>query len=135
MTLPVTAALAISMATLLLLLAIDTVRNRFRTRIPHGTGDDARLTMASRAHGNLAEHAPIVIILVALLELSNASHVGLMAVSGLFILGRLAHIWGLYHPRESGPPPARAFGVVTTWIVIAALIAWTLVMLFGNLAN
>ncbi len=133
MTLPVTAALAIAMAGLLLLLAIDTVRCRFRLRVPHGTGDDARLTSASRAHGNLAEHAPIVIILVGLLELSRANHMALMAVAGLFILGRLAHIHGLYNPKENGPPLGRSLGVIVTWLVLAALIGWTLMMLIGNL--
>lgn len=133
MTLPVTAALAISMATLILLLAIDTVRQRFRTRIPHGTGDDPRLTYASRAHGNLAEHAPIVVILVGLLEMSQADHMGLMIVSGVFILARLLHIHGLYNPKEGGPPLTRAIGVIATWLVFLVLIAWTFVRLTGHL--
>lgn len=129
MTLPVTAALAVSMAFLLLLLAIDTVRNRFRLRVPHGTTDDQKLTSASRAHGNLAEHAPIVVIMVGLLELSRADHMGLMILSGLFILGRLAHIHGLYNPKPDGPPPGRVLGVILTWLVMLALIAWSLWML------
>lgn len=135
MTLPVTAALAIAMATLLLLLAIDTVRHRVRTRSAHGLADDARLTSASRAHGNLAEHAPIVIILVALLELSQANHMALMVVSGVFILARLLHIHGLYNPKEGGPPLTRSLGVILTWLVILGLIGWILLMLFQNLSN
>ena len=135
MTLPVTAALTVAMATLLLLLAIDTVRSRFRTRIPHGTGEDLKLTAASRSHGNLAEHAPIVILLVALLEMSQAHHIGLMAVSGAFILARLLHIWGLYsqRPEMNGPPWQRAVGVILTWIVLAVLIGWTLALLSTHL--
>jgi uncharacterized protein len=134
MTLPVTAALAAAMGALLLLLAIDTVRQRFRTSTAHGLGDDQRLTSASRSHGNLAEHAPIVIILVALLELSQANHMGLMIVSGVFILARLFHIHGLYNPKEGGGPPlSRALGVILTWIVLAALIGWTLWLLKGHL--
>lgn len=135
MTLPVTAALAIAMATLLLLLAIDTVRHRVRTRSAHGLADDARLTSASRAHGNLAEHAPLVVILVALLELSQANHMGLMVISGVFILARLFHIHGLYNPKEGGPPLTRSLGVTLTWLVLLALIAWVLVMLTGNLSD
>ncbi|MFN2258456.1 MAG: MAPEG family protein [Parasphingopyxis sp.] len=135
MTLPVTAALAISMATLLLLLAIDTVRHRVRIRIPHGTAEDAKLTSASRAHGNLAEHAPLAVILVALLEMSQANHIGLIVVSGAFILGRLLHIHGLYNPKEGGPPLSRSLGVILTWLVLLALIVWTLVLLTGNLAD
>ncbi len=133
MTLPVTAALAAAMGALLLLLAIDTVRQRFRTSTAHGFGDDQRLTSASRSHGNLAEHAPMVIILVALLEMSQANHMGLMIVSGVFILARLLHIHGLYNPKEGSPPLTRALGVILTWIVLAALIGWTLWLLKSHL--
>ena len=112
--------------------AIGEILARF---IPHGSGDDVRLTSASRSHGNLAEHAPIVIILVALLEMSQADHLGLMIVSGVFILARLLHIHGLYYPKKDGPPLTRALGVTITWLVILALIVWTLVLLSGNLAS
>lgn len=133
MTLPVTAALAAAMGALLLLLAIDTVRQRFRTSTAHGLGEDQRLTSACRSHGNLAEHAPIVIILVGLLELSQANHMGLMIVSGAFIIGRILHIHGLYNPKEGGPPLTRALGVIVTWIVLAALIGWTLWLLKSHI--
>lgn len=133
MTLPVTAALAAAMGALLLLLAIDTVRQRFRTSTAHGFGEDQRLTSACRSHGNLAEHAPIVIILVGLLELSQANHMGLMIVSGAFIIGRILHIHGLYNPKEGGPPLTRALGVIVTWIVLAALIGWTLWLLKSHI--
>jgi uncharacterized membrane protein YecN with MAPEG domain len=134
MTLPVTAALAAAMGALLLLLAIDTVRQRFRTTTAHGFGDDQRLTSACRSHGNLAEHAPMVIILVALLEMSHASHMGLMIASGVFILARLLHVHGLYNPKEGGPPLTRVLGVILTWVVLAALIGWTLWLLSSHLS-
>jgi uncharacterized membrane protein YecN with MAPEG domain len=125
--------LAAAMGALLLLLAIDTVRQRFRTMTAHGLGEDQRLTSASRSHGNLAEHAPIVIILVGLLELSQANHMGLMIVSGVFILARVLHIHGLYNPKEGGPPLTRVLGVSLTWTVRAVLIGWTLWLLKSHL--
>jgi len=134
MTLPVTAALTAAMGALLLLLAIDTVRQRFRTTTAHGLNDDQRLTSTSRSHGNLAEHAPMVIILVALLEMSQANHMGLMVVSGVFIVARVLHIHGLYNPKEGGPPITRVLGVLLTWIVLAVLIGWTLWLLSSHLA-
>lgn len=133
MSLPVTAAVAAAMALLMLLLAIDTVRHRVRLRAAHGLADDARLTSASRAHGNLAEHAPIVIILIGLLELDGAHHWGLVTLAGLFILARVLHIHGLYNPREGGPPLARSLGVILTWLVMLALIGWTGWLLTGNI--
>ncbi|NNC73243.1 MAG: MAPEG family protein [Sphingomonadaceae bacterium] len=135
MALPVTAAMAAALAALLLLLAIDTVRNRIRAKTPFGTGDDEKLTRASRAHANLAEHAPLAVILVGLLEYSNANHMGLMVLAGVFLLARLLHAIGLYMdpPGEGKPPLPRFLGVVLTWLVLAALIGWTLWMLTGNL--
>lgn len=133
MTLPVTAALAAAMGALLLLLAMDTVRQRLRTTSAHGLGDDQRLTSASRSHGNLAEHAPMVIILVALLEMSRADHMGLLIISGVFILARLMHVHGLYNPKEGGPPLTRVLSVILTWIVLIVLIGWTLWLLSSHL--
>ena len=136
MTLPITAALAAAVAALLLLLAIDTVRSRVRARIAFGTGDDARLTSASRAHGNLAEHAPIVIILVGLLELARANHMALLAIAGVFLVARVLHVIGLYMKSpETGTPWPRALGVILTWLVIVALGGWTFVLLLGNLSG
>ena len=71
MTLPVTAFVAAVCALLLLATAIDTVRQRLRLKAAFGDHGDAKLISASRAHGNLAEYAPIVIILLGLLETAS----------------------------------------------------------------
>ena len=73
---------------------------------------------------------------VGLLELTQASHYGLMIVSGVFIIGRLLHALGLYMqpPTNGGPPWPRSVGVILSWLVILALVVWTLWMLVtGNL--
>lgn len=129
MTLPVTAFVAAICAIMLLITAIDTVRQRMRVKAPFGDNADQKLISASRSHGNLAEHAPIVILLMAFLEMSRAHHVGLMAVGALFLAGRIAHIFGLYAPMNTKPPLARSVGVIVTWFTLAALSGWTLWML------
>ncbi|MBS0254502.1 MAG: MAPEG family protein [Proteobacteria bacterium] len=129
MTLPITAATAALCALLLLGTAFDTVRQRFRLMLPHGDGGDARLLSATRAHGNLAEHAPVVLILLGLLEQSGADPFALRLVAGGFALGRVAHVWGLYHPRPKGPPPARSAGVLLTWLTLLVLAGWTVARL------
>lgn len=129
MTLPVTAFVAAICAIMLLITAIDTVRQRMRAKAPFGDNADQKLISASRSHGNLAEHAPIVILLMAFLEMSRAHHVGLMAVGALFLAGRIAHIFGLYAPINTKPPLARSVGVIVTWFTLAALSGWTLWML------
>ena len=130
MPLPITAFVAAVCAIMLLITAIDTVRQRLRGKIAFGDGGDAKLISASRAHGNLAEHAPIVILLIAMLELARANHLSLMAIGALFLIGRAAHIVGLYTPSEPGKAPVpRQIGVVTTWLTLAVLSGWTLFLL------
>ena len=133
MTLPVTAFVAAICAIMLLITAIDTVRQRLRLKSAFGDAGDAKLISASRSHGNLAEHAPIVILLLGVLELSNAHHITLMTVGALFLLGRVAHIIGLYTPSDPGKAPlGRQIGVISTWITLAFLSGWTLFMLAMN---
>ncbi|ALJ12813.1 MAPEG family protein [Sphingopyxis macrogoltabida] len=130
MTLPVTAFVAAVCALLLLLTAVMTVRQRLRLGAAFGDHGDARLISASRAHGNLAEHAPIVVILLGLLESARANHMVLMAFGALFVIGRIAHIVGLHAPVEPGKPPVtRQIGVAATWITLLALGGWTLWLL------
>lgn len=127
MTLPVTAFVAAICALLLLITAIDTVRNRIRAQSAFGdAGGDQKLISASRSHGNLAEHAPIVILLLAFLEMSRVNHMALMLIGGAFLFVRMMHIWGLYLPMSTKPPVPRQIGVIGTWIIMAVLAKWTL---------
>ena len=94
MPLPVTAFVAAVCALLLLVTAIDTVRQRLRLKAAFGDHGDPKLISASRAHGNLAEYAPITIILLGLLETVRADHMALMILGAIFLIGRVAHIVG-----------------------------------------
>jgi len=59
--------------------------------IAQGKGDDAVLQRAIRAHGNLTEYAPAMLILLAFLEQSGTSVIKLHVLGGSFLLGRLMH--------------------------------------------
>ncbi len=136
MTLPVTALTAAICALLLLLTAIMTVKQRFRTGDAFGNASgDGALTAAMRSHGNLAEHAPMFLIMAALLELSNANHLMLMILCSLFMAARIGHIIGLNMKHaERKPPLPRSLGVVGTWISYAWAIGWIGYMIvIGNL--
>ncbi len=126
MTLPITALTAAICAIMLLITAIDTVRNRMRVKAAFGDGSDAQLISASRSHGNLAEHAPLAIIMIGLLEQSGAHHWTLTGIAVLFLFARMMHIIGLYAPMSTKPPVPRQFGVIATWLAYALLIGWTL---------
>jgi uncharacterized protein len=129
MNVPVTAFVAAICAIMLLITAIDTVRHRMRLRVPFGDNADQKLISATRSHGNLAEHAPIVILMMAFLEMSRANHAALMSIGALFLAGRVSHIVGLYAPISNKPPLPRSIGVIVTWITLAVLSGWTLGML------
>lgn len=133
MNLPITATVAALCALLLLLLAIRTVRQRLRLKQAFGDGGDAKLISASRSHGNLAEHAPIVILMFGLLELSGARTDVLTGLAVIFVIGRIAHIIGLHTPSEPGEAPfPRKIGVITTWLTLVVLALWILWMVMGS---
>jgi uncharacterized protein len=129
MSLPVTAFVAAICAIMLLITAIDTVRQRIRLEAAFGDKDDPKLISSSRSHGNLAEHAPIVILMLAFLELAHAHHMTLVSIGALFLGGRVAHIIGLYMPMSNKPPLPRTLGVLVTWLTMAILSGWILWML------
>ena len=129
MDLTITGSTAAALAILLALLALDTIRHRFRTRLPFGVGEDRGLTAASRAHGNLTENAPIALILIGLLEAGGADRQILMYVAGAFVAARFLHAIGLYM-QSGGPPPApRAIGVVVTLLIQLVLSGWMILRL------
>lgn len=126
MNLPITALTAAICAIMLLITAIDTVRLRMKGKQAFGDGGDPGLISAIRSHGNLAEHAPIVIILIGVLESSRAHHWALTGVAVLFLVSRALHIVGLYAPMSDKPPLPRSLGVMGTWLAMLLLIGWTL---------
>ncbi len=123
MTLPITALTAAICAIMLLITAIETVRNRLRAQAAFGDGGDSKLISASRSHGNLAEHAPLAIIMIGLLEQSGAHHWTLTGIAVLFLVARTMHIIGLHAPTSTKPPVPRQIGVIGTWLAYAVLSA------------
>lgn len=126
MTLPITALTAAICAIMLLITAIDTVRHRISGKVAFGDGGNPRIVSASRSHGNLAEHAPLAIILIGCLELAQAHHLALTAIAVLFLFARAMHVVGLYAPMAGKPPLPRQIGVIGTWLAYLLLIGWTL---------
>lgn len=59
--------------------------------IAQGSGDEDLLQRAIRAHGNLTEYAPMMLIVLYLLETSGAESNALHLLGGSFLIGRLMH--------------------------------------------
>ena len=123
----ITAATAIVLAVLQMLLVLYTARGRGKYRTGLGEGDNPLLIRRIRMHGNLAENTPLFLILLGLTEASGqwAGLVPLFAVA--FIVFRLSHLAGL--AISSGANPIRFVGVIGTVLAVlglAGLLAITL---------
>ncbi|MCW3846832.1 MAPEG family protein [Sphingomonas sp. LB-2] len=89
---------------------------RTAEKISIGDGGNPRLIARMRAHLNFAEYVPLVLILIALIELARGTHLWLWIVALLFILGRVAHPIGM-----DGSRFARTFGMATTALTTVGL--------------
>ncbi len=124
----ITAATAVVLGVLQMLLMIYAAQGRGRFRTGLGDGGNAKLLMRIRIHGNLAENAPLFLILLLLTEWSGKWSALVPLFALLFVAARLSHALGLR--ISSGPSPFRFFGVIATLVAVlglCALLAITLV--------
>ena len=113
MPLPVTASTAAAVALIIVFLSFRIVRLRRSRRIGLGDGGDTTLSRAIRGHANLAEHAPLAVILIGICEFQGTP-LWLLSCLGLtLVIGRLL-------ASSSGISFGRTAGTTLTWIVLIA---------------
>ena len=104
-------------------LALNTAFRRMETKNALG-GDDDTLVKRSIAFGNLVEHAPLMIILLILMEYGGSEF--LVHIFGIgFILSRVAHAYGLIAEEGMGPDNMpRMIGALGSWsiMILASLV-------------
>ncbi|MEL7197578.1 MAG: MAPEG family protein [Pseudomonadota bacterium] len=93
--LPVTlaAAAAAALLNIWLMVRIGAIRNAEKIFV--GDEDSEPLVRRMRAQANFVENAPFVLILIAVIEISGKGQPWLAYVAGAFILGRVAHAFGM----------------------------------------
>ena len=123
--LPITLTMAGAAALLNIWLGIRVSQLRLRHKVSVGDAGDERVIARMRAHANYVEYAPFFLILVGLIELARGSEQWLWWVSILFILGRLAHPFGMDRPA---PSRLRMLGIIVTWAVLIGLAAYALAL-------
>jgi uncharacterized protein len=89
---------------------------RLAEKVWVGDGGNARLSARMRAQLNFAEYTPIVLILVALVELARGTSSWLWVVAMLYIVGRILHPFGM-----DGWKLGRQAGIVITLLVMLGL--------------
>lgn len=93
--LPITLAAAAAAAILNIWLMVRVGAVRQAASISIGDGGNEALQRRMRAQANFVENAPFVLILIAAIELAGKGGVWLPYVAALFILGRVAHGFGM----------------------------------------
>ena len=98
-------------------LALNTAFRRMETKTALGD-DDSVLLKRSRAFGNLVEHAPLMLILLMLLEYRGSEF--FVHIFGIgFILSRIAHAYGLIAEEGMGPDNLpRMIGALGSWSIM-----------------
>ncbi|AYJ84730.1 MAPEG family protein (plasmid) [Sphingomonas paeninsulae] len=128
MTLPITLITAAALGTISLWLGLRIFRMRLREEILIGDDGNDKLAGRMRAHANLVEYAPFVLILMALIEVARGAGITLAVTAALFILARIANPIGMDLRRSNVP---RASGAIVTWVVLAFLVGWGALIALG----
>jgi uncharacterized membrane protein YecN with MAPEG domain len=110
---------------MMLLLFVARGRGRFQTGL--GDGGHPGLLKRIRMHGNLAENAPLFLILLGLTELSGQWAALVPWFAAAFIVVRLSHALGLLiSPNRTVFRLTGVLGTVALILGLAALLAITL---------
>ena len=104
-------------------LAARVTAYRVREKVSLGTGKSDPLLVAVRTHGNAAEHVPLAIVMMLVVELCGAASTWLHVAGGAIFVARIAHAIGMPRPA---PNPFRFLGTAITWTTIVLLSGWAL---------
>ncbi len=115
----VTALYGALTALLMIITALGVVKVRRKEKIALGDGGSAQLTQAMRVNANLAEYAPISLLLLLFLELNQADSVLLHTFGIVFLIARVLHVWGF--SNKPGYSRGRYFGTLMTILNITVM--------------
>jgi uncharacterized protein len=133
MTTPIYAAI---LGLLLMFLSIHTVKGRRKYGAALGDAGDIELQRRIRAQGNLAEYAPLFLILLGYAEYGNLPTWAVHTLGVMFISGRIMHAYSLLKEEQydghklTTKPIWRIRGMVCTFNCIGLLAAIVMVQYF-----
>lgn len=117
--LPVALISAGAFALLNFWLGLRISRMRIAEKILVGDGGNLKLIARMRAQLNFVEYAPLVLILIALIELARGTQAWLWGVAFAFVIGRVLHAFGM-----DGWRPGRMIGILVTMLTMLGLAAY-----------
>lgn len=111
---------------LCIVLAMLVINQRRISHIGIGDGGNQPLARMSRVFGNFAEYTALALVLFVLLEILGGPPLAVHLCAGGFVIGRIAHAFGL--SRNSGESIGRALGVGLTFAPILVAAVWLVVI-------
>jgi uncharacterized membrane protein YecN with MAPEG domain len=127
MILPITLTIAGAAALLNIWLARRVGQIRMSNKISIGDGGNEALTARMRAQANFVEYTPFFLILLALIELAIGSRTWLWIVAVVYILGRIAHAFGMDRPHPDRLR-LRMIGIIVTFLVLLGLALYAIAL-------
>ena len=128
-TLPITLTIAGAAALMNVWLGLRVSLLRRRHHISVGDGANQSVMTRMRAHANFGEYTPLFLILLGLVELAKGTHTALWIVAILYIIGRLAHVFGMDRPA---PNSLRIGGMALTWLCLLGLALYALLIPYAE---
>lgn len=126
MLLPVTLTAAAAAAIIAIWLSIRVGQVRGSEKVSIGDGGNDKVIRRMRAHANFVENTPFVLALIAVIELAGKGSAWLPYVASIYMLGRIAHGFGM---DDGVFGKGRMVGTLITMLtllglaIVAALIA------------
>ena len=124
----VTLTAAAAAAIINLWLAIRVGQMRGGTKTIHGDDAGGPLTRRMRAQLNFVENTPFVLVLIAAIELTGKGDPWLAWVAAIYMLGRVAHGFGM---DGEGATKPRMIGTLVTMLTLLGLAVVAVLITLG----
>ena len=131
MLLPTTLCLGAAAAVINFWLGMRCARARMASKIFVGDGGDDLLIRRMRAQSNFIENVPLTLILIAAIELAGKGSWWLAPAGAVFLLGRIAHAFGM--DSDAGFKPGRPIGMMTAMLLQLALVITAVLAALGKI--
>lgn len=127
----ITGIAASTLGLLYIRLSFNVIGYRRSLGVSVGDGGHEDLLRAIRAQANLAEYAPIALILIGCLELNQAPIWLVSILAAVFVIGRLMHPMGM--KSADSPLQPRVRGMILTFLSLGAISLVNLVFIVMHL--
>ena len=126
--LPITLTSAAAAALINIWLAFRVGQLRLATKTSHGDDGGGPLTRRMRAQLNFVENTPFVLVLIAAIELTGKGDPWLAWVAAIYMLGRVAHGFGM---DGEGATKPRMIGTLVTMLTLLGLAVVAVLITLG----